>query len=98
MTAVQTAIATDYERIFDPKKIAIVGVSKEGAGFGSGIFYSLRAIGYSGEIFLVNPKGGTLQGEKIYTSVDEIPGTFDLAIIAVAARAVPSVLEACLSV
>jgi len=96
MTAVQTAIATDYERIFGPKKIAIVGVSTEGAGFGSGIFYALRAIGYSGEIFLVNPKGGTLQGEKIYTSVDEIPGTFDLAIIAVAARAVPSVLEACL--
>ncbi len=89
------AMPTDYERIFLPRKIAIVGVSTEGVGFGSGIFFSLRAIGYSGDIFLVNPKGGSLQGEKIYTSVEEIPGTFDLAIIAVVAHAVPEVLEAC---
>jgi acyl-CoA synthetase (NDP forming) len=86
---------TDFERIFHPGKVAIVGVSQEGLGFGAGIFSSLRLIGFDGEIFLVNPKGGTLNGETIYRSVADIPGSIDFAIIAVAARAVPEVLDAC---
>ncbi len=86
---------TDFDRIFHPKKLAIVGVSKEGLGFGAGIFASLKIIGFDGEIFLVNPKGGDLNGEPIYRSVAEIPDTIDFAIVAVAARAVPEVLEAC---
>jgi len=90
----QTA-GTDYERIFNPKKIAIVGVSQEGIGFGAGIFNSLRLIGFEGQIFLVNPKGGSLNGETIHRSVEAIPGDIDFAIIAVVARAVPEVLDAC---
>jgi len=86
----------DLERIFDPRSIAIVGVSKSGIGFGSGIFNSLRAIGYSGDIYLVNPKGGSLHGETIYERIEDIPGSFDLAIIAVSARLVPEALTACL--
>lgn len=85
----------DLDRLFYPQKIAIIGVSQSGVGFGGGIFYSLRTIGYRGEIFLVNPKGGTLGGETIYPRIEDIPGSFDLAIIAVAAHAVPEALEAC---
>jgi acyl-CoA synthetase (NDP forming) len=86
---------TDFERIFHPKRIAIVGVSTAGVGFGSGIFMSLQSMGYEGEVFLVNPKGGTLNGVPLYNSVEEIPGDIDFAIITVAARAVPAALEAC---
>ena len=62
-------------------------------GFGSGIFYSLHAIGFEGEIFLVNPKGGQLDGVPILPGVADIPGTIDFAIIAAQARAVPEALE-----
>lgn len=86
---------TDFERIFHPKRIAIVGVSQKGLGFGAGIFVTLQLIGFDGEIFLVNPKGGELNGETIYRGVADIPGTIDFAIIAVAARAVPDVIEQC---
>jgi acyl-CoA synthetase (NDP forming) len=86
---------TNFERIFHPQRIAVVGVSTEGTGFGSGIVYSLNAMGFAGEIFLVNPKGGVLNGTPILPSVADIPGTIDLAIIAVQARAVPEVLEVC---
>jgi acyl-CoA synthetase (NDP forming) len=89
------AVTTDFERIFHPRNIAIVGVSKEGLGFGAGICNSLRAIGYAGEIYLVNPKGGTWNGQTLYPRVEDIPGPFDLAIIAVAAQAVPAALELC---
>lgn len=88
---------TDYERIFHPRRLAIVGVSAEasGAGFGTGIFKSITAMGFAGEIFPVNPKGGSLDGQNIFKSVEEIPKEIDFAVIAVAARFVPDVLDAC---
>lgn len=92
----RSTMPTDLDRIFNPQKLAIIGVSKEGIGFGSGIFYSLRAIGFSGEIYLVNPKGGTLNGQTIYSRIEDIPGTFDLAIVAVPAHAVAQTLALCL--
>jgi len=88
---------TDFERIFNPNAVAIIGVSSDdgGAGFGSGILLSINAMGFSGRIYPVNPKGGTFAGLDFYKSVEDIPGEFDLAIIAVAAKFVPEVLEAC---
>ncbi|MFP3998605.1 MAG: CoA-binding protein [Desulfobacterales bacterium] len=93
---IQTAgTDTDYERIFNPEKIAIIGVSGKGTGFGAGLFAALSMIGYKGEIFLVNPRGGSLAGKQIHKSIEDIPGSFDLAVIAVTAEAVPEALEAC---
>lgn len=88
---------TDYERIFHPRRLAIIGVSAEenSIGFGSGIFKSIRAMGFEGEIFPVNPKGGAIAGLNIFKNVEDIPGKIDFAIIAVAARYVPDALEAC---
>ncbi len=92
-----STIPTDYERIFHPQKLVIVGVSAEegGTGFGRGMFNALKAVGFEGEIFLVNPKGGKIDGLDIYKQVDDIPGKLDFAVITVAARLVPEVLEAC---
>ena len=89
-----TTIA-DYERIFHPQKLAIVGVSEEGTGFGSGMFNALQAMGFEGEIFPVNPKGGKFSGTDIYRQIEDIPVRLDFAIICVTAKAVPDVLEAC---
>ncbi|MCK7481253.1 MAG: hypothetical protein M0C28_31730 [Candidatus Moduliflexus flocculans] len=35
---------------------------------------AIQAIGYEGEIYPVNPKGGEFGGKKIFTSLQEIPG------------------------
>src|SRR4030042_4053204 len=87
----------DFERIFHPQRLAIVGVSTENAarGFGTGMFTALKAMGFEGDIFPVNPKGGIFAGLNIYKRVEDIPGEIDFAIIAVAAKAVPEVLESC---
>ncbi|MGA2331016.1 MAG: CoA-binding protein [Syntrophales bacterium] len=85
----------DYERMFHPKRIAILGVSLEGVGLGNGFLLALQAMGYEGEIFPVNPRGGTFAGLNILSKVEDIPGEIDFAIIAVAARMVPEALEAC---
>jgi len=89
---------TDYEKIFHPQNLAIIGVSTEGqavTNFGSSMLSSIMAMGFTGKIFPVNPKGGRFAGLDIYKNVEDIPGKLDFAVIAVAARFVPEVLEAC---
>ncbi len=82
--------------MFQPSGIAIVGVSAGGMGFGKGILLSLQHIGYTGGLYPVNPRGGTVAGLKIYESVDAIPHDIDLGIIAVPARHVPAAIEQCM--
>ncbi len=87
---------TDFERIFHPGRMAIVGVSADGSiGFGNGILVACRAMGFAGEILPVNSRGGTFAGQELYRSVDDIRGEIDFAVIAVPAAAVPDALEAC---
>jgi acyl-CoA synthetase (NDP forming) len=85
----------DLDRIFEPRSIAVVGVSAEGFGFGRGIFLSLRSIGCEGKLYPVNKRGGSIEGIKIYPSIEASPDKIDFAIIAVPAPLVPSALEAC---
>ena len=91
-------IPTNYERIFHPQSIAIIGVSAEsgGTGFGSGMLRAIKTMGFEGKIFPVNPKGGNLDGLQIYKQVEDIPEKVDFAIITVSAKYVPEVLEGCL--
>ncbi|HPI92181.1 MAG TPA: CoA-binding protein [Deltaproteobacteria bacterium] len=84
-----------FDRIFYPGAVAVIGVSSQGGGFGSGILDSLSAIGFSGDLYGVNPKGGEYKGRKLYRSIAEIPNAIDFAIIAVTAPQVPEILEQC---
>jgi acyl-CoA synthetase (NDP forming) len=97
MTCVERAPAESYdlEKIFNPKRVAIVGVSSNGMGFGSAILSALIAIGFEGKMYPVNPKGGEFLGLKIYKEVSEIPDEIDFAIISVPASNVPAALDAC---
>ena len=91
----EKAEAGVFERIFYPRRIAVVGVSPNGMGFGSGMLAALRAIGFEGTIYAVNPRGGEFFGMKLYKSIGEIPTPIDFAVIAVRAAIVPEMLEAC---
>jgi acyl-CoA synthetase (NDP forming) len=44
-------------------------------------------------LFLVNPAGGELHGQKVYKALRDVPAPVDLAIVIVPAEAVPSVME-----
>lgn len=89
--------AADYERIFHPRTLAILGVSADesGVGFGTGMLRAITSMGFEGKIYPVNPKGGNISGLEIYKRVEDIPEKVDFAIIAVTAKWVPEALEAC---
>ena len=81
------------ERLFKPRKIAIVGASEETGKIGRVLVDNITKLGYSGEVFFVNPKHQELFGKKCYAKLSEIEGEVDLAIISVPAKFVPEVVQ-----
>ena len=79
--------------LFYPKAIAFIGVSAEISKWGHLMYSNVLAGNYSGDVYLVNPKGGEIAGRIIYKSVTEIPGSIDLAVITVPASRVLALID-----
>ncbi len=86
----------DFRTLFEPKTMAVVGLSLSNERHPANIIYNKNYFRYPVKVYGVNPKGGTYHKEKIYTSISEIPEKIDLAIIAVRAEYVPGVLRECI--
>lgn len=81
----------DFQPIFHPKSVAVVGASINPAKFGGRTYAAMKDREYAGKLFAVNPSAPEIDGEKAYARVQDIPDEVDMAIIAVAA---PLVVEA----
>ena len=86
---------TNLDKIMKPKAIAVVGASTKEKTIGSEIMQRLRDYKFTGNIYPVNPKGGIIEGFQAYTSVAEIPGEVDLAIIVVNSKFVLDTIDQC---
>lgn len=82
-----------YQALFYPKSIALIGASRKIKTVGNDVIKNLVAQGFSGNIYPVNPKADILYGQKVYSTVAEIPEQIDLAIIAIPAQFVPQALQ-----
>jgi acetyl coenzyme A synthetase (ADP forming)-like protein len=87
----------DLEPFFKPKSVAVVGASREPRKFGHVIFKNFVESEFSGKAYPVNPKAENILGYRAYHSVGEVPGELDLAVVAVPAPIVPSIIDECLS-
>ena len=76
----------NLEKLFSPKSIAILGASEEEGKVGNVITKNVLTLGYSGEVFLVNPKHENLFGRKCFKSLSEIEKNVDLAVVAIPAK------------
>jgi hypothetical protein len=72
-------------------KITVVGVSDNPEKYGHKIFRDLLKSGY--QITGVNPKGGSILDQTIYTSLDKIPEKPELLLVVVPPTIGLSVLE-----
>lgn len=72
--------------LFYPKTIALIGASHTKGSVGNEIARNLKSQGYRGKLFLVNPKGGKLFGQKILKDSLDIKRPIDLAVIAIPAE------------
>jgi acetate---CoA ligase (ADP-forming) len=86
--AAPSAVATRdrLRRLFTPRSVAIVGASDR-SSWSHRIRGALLNIGYEGEVFFVNPRGGTAHGETAHRSVSEIGQVPDLVYVMTSAEA-----------
>jgi acyl-CoA synthetase (NDP forming) len=88
-------IGQGLDAIFQPRSIAILGASTDAAKIGGRPASFLRKYGFPGAVFPVNPRVGEVQGYAAYPSVAALPEVPDLAVVALAAKAVPDALADC---
>ena len=79
---------------FNPEGIAIIGASDDPARGGFSILKNALE-GYSGKIYPVNPKYGSIQNIECYPDIESIPEDFDLAIYFIPAQFLPYTIRAC---
>ncbi|MHA1277167.1 MAG: acetate--CoA ligase family protein [Candidatus Helarchaeota archaeon] len=86
---------TSLSMFFNPKKIAIVGVSRNSRKFGHVIFKNFLESTINAEVYPVNPRIETILDHKCYKSVLEIPESLDLVVLAIGATYVLEIVKQC---
>lgn len=83
----------DFDRLFFPRSIGIVGVSQDLRS--GGLFIRSMRNKFKGSLYLFNPrlKGKEIYGYKIYASILDIEAPIDYVILAVPARLCPKLME-----
>lgn len=75
----------DYKKLINPKSIVIVGASDNILKPGGSVLHNILGGSFDKDLYVVNSRGGTIQGVKAYTNIEDIPQT-DLAIISIPAN------------
>ena len=73
----------DLAALFDPAHIVVVGASADPAKWGNAVALQALRGADRHAISLVNRRGGEVLGHPCLTSVEELDGPVDLAVIAV---------------
>ncbi len=81
--------------LFTPRSIAFVGASSQLGKWGQMLTANTLGGGYQGEVYLVNPRGGTMLGRPVYRRVAQIPGPVDLVVVTIPAAKVIDLLPQC---
>lgn len=84
-----------FEPIFYPRSIAVVGASRNRLKFGTLYLDALINAGFKGKLYPVHPDGGEVSGLEAFPSVRDIPGPVDYVIVAIPALHVLQVLDDC---
>jgi acyl-CoA synthetase (NDP forming) len=82
----------DWERLFNPRSVAVVGASNSLGKWGFVMPMSIIGGGYRGRLFMVNPNEDEVLGMRSYPSLDQVPGEIDLVVVTLPAKKVETVL------
>ncbi len=87
------AIRLSMRRLFRPRSVAVIGASAEDGKIGNSVMRNLIAGGFAGTIYPINPTATEICGRPAYPTIAAVPGPVDVAVFAIPARLVPTVLE-----
>jgi acyl-CoA synthetase (NDP forming)/RimJ/RimL family protein N-acetyltransferase len=91
----QRAEARSIGRLLNPRGVAVYGARADGTGIGAAILAHLKAAGFAGPIVPVHPSAPAVGGLPAVAVLAGHPDPVDLAVVAVPAESVPSVVADC---
>lgn len=84
----------DLRALFEPRSLAVLGVSRNPAKLGYRLLENVTAHGFGGAVYPVNPSGEPILGRATVPAIEALPEGLDLALVSLPASAVPGALKA----
>jgi acetyltransferase len=81
--------------LFEPASVAIIGASTRAGAIGTVLIDNMRAAGYRGGLYAVNPRHRRIRGVPCFARVADLPRRVDLAVIATPPHTVPQLIAEC---
>jgi acetyl coenzyme A synthetase (ADP forming)-like protein len=89
-------ILKTLDGMFQPKSIAVIGASNKEGKIGHSVMKNLVVDSkYVGPVYPINPKDKEVLGKKAYTSILDVPGDVDAAVIIVPSKFALQVTKEC---
>jgi len=85
----------EIKYLFEPRSVAVIGASLNPNKIGFKIVQNIIEMGYQGKVYPVNPRGGEILGHSVYTSLEDIDGEIDVAVISIPAPFVLNAVKTC---
>ena len=83
------------DKILNPKRIAIIGISINPNNVSGKVLNNLVGGGFRGVVYPVNPQYEAVLGIQCYPDIKSVPKTPDLAVICTSAKEVPEMIRQC---
>lgn len=77
--------------LLHPSSIAVIGASRAPGKVGYAVFRNL--LNFEGELYAVNPNADEIMGKKVYPSIESIPDSVEMVVIATPAETVPDIVQ-----
>ena len=87
--------ASDLDAFIRPRSIAVVGASARTDAWGHWLLRKLLHEGFPGTVYPINRRAEMILGQPAYPAVSAVPGSVDLAIIAIPAAQVLETIHDC---
>ena len=85
----------DLRPLLAPTSIAIVGASSRPHTVAARPLANLQQVGYSGDVYLINPNSTEIAGVRCYPNLDALPRVPEVALVVVSSKHVMPTLESC---
>ncbi len=82
------------EKFFAPESVAIIGASATVGKPGNVVIRNIVANGFKGALYLVNPRGGEIEGFPVCRDIDALPDGIDQAVVTLPAAATADTVRA----
>jgi acetyltransferase len=82
----------NLHHLLEPRSVAVFGASTRAGRVGTTVWRNLRTGAFKGPLYPVNPKHATLDGERVFARVADLPAAPDLAVLCTPPETVPRLI------